>query len=62
VQLLLRPLLGLPAHLGLDELPGDLIAEGAGDRLQLRELRVIGQAIGIDLSPQFPGHLTEPNA
>ena len=28
-QLLLRPLLGLPAHLGLNELPRDLIAEGS---------------------------------
>jgi hypothetical protein len=31
--LLLGPVLGLPADLGLDELPSDLIAEGGGDRL-----------------------------
>jgi hypothetical protein len=38
--LLLGPVLGLPADLGFDELAGDLIAEGGGDRLQLGELGV----------------------
>jgi hypothetical protein len=48
--------------LGLDELPSDLIAEGARERLHLGELGVPRQAIGIDRSPQFPGDLTQPNA
>src|SRR6185437_8630990 len=61
-QLRVGPVLSLPADLGLDELSGDLITEGAGDRLQLRELGVMGKAIGVDLSPQFPGHLAQPNA
>jgi len=39
-QFFLGPVLGLPADLGLDELSGDLIPEGAGDRLQLGELDV----------------------
>jgi hypothetical protein len=52
----------LPADLGLDELPSDLIAEGARDRLQLGELGLTREAIGIDRAPQFPGDLTQPNA
>jgi hypothetical protein len=30
-KLFLRPVLGLAADLGLDELPGDFITEGAGE-------------------------------
>jgi hypothetical protein len=58
-QFLLRPVLGLPTNLVLDELPGHLIAEGTGDLLQLGELGTMRQAIGVKLSPQFPGNLTQ---
>jgi hypothetical protein len=56
---LLGPVLGLPPEVDLDQLPGHLIAEGPRDGLQFRELGAAGEPVGVKLSAQFPGDLTQ---
>jgi hypothetical protein len=62
IQFYFGPLLGLPANLGFDELPGNLVTEGARQRLQIGKPGFVREATGIDLSSQFPGNLAQPDA
>ena len=56
-ELLLGPVLGLLLNVGLDQLPSDLVAQGAGERLELREGSALGQAVGVDLPSELPSDL-----
>jgi hypothetical protein len=51
--LLLGPVPGLLLDVGLDQLPSDLVAERAGERLKLREGGASGQAVGVDLPSEL---------
>ena len=61
-QLVLGPVLGLTPDMRLDDLPGDLVPEGTGEGLQLRELGITGQTVGIDLASDLPSHLPQPGS
>jgi hypothetical protein len=49
----------VPADLGLDQLAGDLIADGTGDVFEFGERGTLGESIGIEFAAQLLSELTQ---
>jgi hypothetical protein len=54
--------LGLGLDLALDQLPCHLVGSLASDDFEVGKGGALGEAVGIELPSEFPGHLPQTNA